>query len=189
MKQWNEFSGMSKKLDHFFDNKATDEFISVIQTRENLHTRNSVYVKSRASWGINAGTWMHPFLFIDFAMWLNPEFKYEVIKFVYDELIKYRNEAGDAYREMAASIRTIVPKKELPVKISHVAKAINHIVCNSHETEIRNKLADESKVKELAQIEKDVAMLINGKFIKSFDSLINHFQELWREKYVPKELA
>ena len=48
--------------------------------------------------------WMHPFLFIDFAMWINPTFKVTVIKFVYDELINYRNEAGDAYREMAITI-------------------------------------------------------------------------------------
>lgn len=34
---------------------------------------------------------MHPLLFIDFAMWLNPAFKVKVLKFVYDELIKFRN--------------------------------------------------------------------------------------------------
>lgn len=38
---------------------------------------------------------MHPMLFIDFAMWINPEFKYDVIKFVHDEMIRYRNEAGE----------------------------------------------------------------------------------------------
>jgi hypothetical protein len=53
---------------------------------------------------------MHPFLFIDFAMWINPKFKYEVIKFVYDRLIQYRNDAGDAYKEMAKAIAKIVDK-------------------------------------------------------------------------------
>lgn len=47
--------------------------------------RNSVVLQSR---GNNVGTIMHPLLFIDFAMWLNPAFKYDVLKFVYDELRK-----------------------------------------------------------------------------------------------------
>ena len=38
--------------------------------------------------------WMHPSLFIKFAMWINPKFELQVIKFVYDELIKYRHLAA-----------------------------------------------------------------------------------------------
>ena len=186
LKQWNKTNDSGKKLDHYFENKTTDEFINTIVSRENLNTRNSVYLKTR---GISGGTWMNPILFIDFAMWINPSFKYDVIKFVYDELIKYRNEAGDAYREMAASIQKIVPKNELPVRISHVAKAINHIVYNTHEPEIRNKQAEECKVKELAGLEKDIAMLINRGFIKTFDGLIQHLRLIWREKYEPSELS
>lgn len=34
------------------------------------------YHKSRANKGDNAGAWMHPILFVDFAMWINPKFKY-----------------------------------------------------------------------------------------------------------------
>ena len=41
-----------------------------------------VYLKTRGKY--NGGTWMHPMLFIDFAMWINPSFKYDVLKFVYD---------------------------------------------------------------------------------------------------------
>lgn len=40
---------------------------------------------------------MHPILFVKFAMWLNPRFEVQVIKFVYDQMLKYRNDAGDAY--------------------------------------------------------------------------------------------
>lgn len=187
MKQWNESNGSKKEIKHFLEeNKNTQEFITALISEENLNGRNSAYLKTR---GMKGGTWMHPFLFIKFSMWLNPRFEVKVIKFVYDELIKYRNEAGDAYREMAASIQKIVPKNELPVRISHVAKAINHIVYNAHEPEIRNKQAEESKVKELAGLEKDIAMLINRGFIKTFGELINHLRSIWREKYEPSELS
>lgn len=56
---------------------------------ENLHTQNSVYVKSKARSDRGGGTWMHPILFVKFAMWLNPRFEVQVIKFVYDQMLKY----------------------------------------------------------------------------------------------------
>lgn len=56
LKQWNQKSGMQKKLDHYFQNSSTNEFIKALFAEENLHARNSVYVKSRASRGVNAGT-------------------------------------------------------------------------------------------------------------------------------------
>ena len=99
LKQWNKQNGMKKEIKDYFDNKAAKEFIQVIIDRENLNKGNSPYLKTRGR--ENGGTWMHPLLFIDFAMWINPAFKYDVLKFVYDELIKYRNDAGDAYRDIS----------------------------------------------------------------------------------------
>ena len=60
LKQWNTEFGMHKKIDHFFENKSTNEFINKILEMENLDARNSVYVKSKASRGLNRGTWMQP---------------------------------------------------------------------------------------------------------------------------------
>ena len=91
LKQWNEQDGVvQRKLDNYFASSKTAEFIDTIVKRENLDTPKMVYVKSRASRGNGAGTWMHPLLFIDFAMWINPSFKYDVLKFVYDKMLVYR---------------------------------------------------------------------------------------------------
>jgi hypothetical protein len=54
--------------------------------------------------GRYGGTWMHPKLFIDFAMWVSVEFKSIVIDYVLDGLIKSRHDAGDYYNEMCAVI-------------------------------------------------------------------------------------
>lgn len=102
LKQWNDFVennddtqkiGYVKKkdLDDFFNNKNIKEFIEALMDEENLHTQNSAYVKSRARSDRGGGTWMHPILFVKFAMWLNPRFEVQVIKFVYDQILKYRN--------------------------------------------------------------------------------------------------
>lgn len=195
LKQWNEHSGQQKQIAHYFEINATKEFIETIRRREfpdNGKTFSAdykgIYVKTKG--GKDRGsTWMHPILFIDFAMWINPEFKYDVIKFVYDELIKYRHEAGDAYKEMSGAVAKIVPSSFIPTAIPKVAQALNFIVYNQHESEIRNKQADESKVRELAELEKDVYKLINGGFIKSFDHLISYLRKRWTEKYTPKALT
>ena len=199
IKQWNEYSGQQKQIVHYLENDATKEFIVAlceendIDYQDFVKERNSVknslsriYTKKR---GIEGGTWMHPLLFIDFAMWLNPAFKVKVLKFVYDELIRYRNEAGDAYKEMSSAVAKIVPGSFMPTAIQKVAQALNFIVYNQHESEIRNKQADESKVRELAELEKDVAKLIGGGFIKHFDHLISYLRERWAEKYTPKALT
>lgn len=171
LKQWNKSSGMKKELKKFFENKATQEFLQVIESKEIPNRQNSAYLTTR---GQNGGTWMHPFLFIDFAMWLNAEFKYEVIKFVYDQLIQYRNDAGNTYKSMATAICKITPKGEQAKAIQDISKANNHIVYGTHEKEIRNKQAEESKVKELTELQTDITKLINDGFISSYDSLMSY---------------
>lgn len=181
LKQWNESTGMQKKIDHFFENNSSHEFIETIEKRENLNTRNSVYLKIR---GKNGGTWMHPLLFIDFAMWINPSFKYDVLKFVYDELIKHRNDAGDAYRDMSKAISKIVDKSLLVFAIPEIARALNYVIFNSHEPQIRNK-ADEIKMKELLELEKDVCKLIDFGFIGSMDNLKSYLRKQWYLRWQP----
>lgn len=188
LKQWNESSGMKKEMRDFFENKATEEFIEALIVEENLHMGNSPYVKSKASRGVNAGTWMHPILFIDFAMWLNPKFKVKVLKFVYDELIKYRHDAGDNYLLLSKSISKIVNSAFLPVAIQNIAKAINHIVFNKHVAGIRNTEASEQALRELSSLELKLSELIEDGFITSYDQLLDYLRKQWNNKYQPKLL-
>lgn len=188
LKQWNGLSGQKKMIAHYFENNAVDEFINALMLEENLSYRNSVVIKSKANKGENAGTWMHPLLFIDFAMWVNPKFKVKVLRFVYDELIKYRNDAGDAYKKMASGIANIVDSSIMKDAMKKVAKALNYVVYNTHESNIRNKIADEDNLKEMYELEKDIAKLIRYGYIKNFSDLINHLRNRWCEKWQPKIL-
>lgn len=185
LKQWNETKGQQKQMIHFFENNATEEFIDAIVLEENFKERNSVFIKSR---GKNGGTWMHPILFIDFAMWINPKFKVKVLKFVYDELIKYRHDAGDNYKLLVESVARIVKKPFLPVAIQNIAKAINFIVFNKHQSGIRNTEASEEALKELSALELKVSELINEGFIKSYDEVLAYLRKQWNNKYQPKLL-
>lgn len=128
LKQWNEASGEKKEITKFFDNDNTKEFISALMEEENLHTQKSAYVKSNARSDRGGGTWMHPILFVKFAMWLNPRFEVQVIKFVYDQMLKYRNDAGDAYKELGTAIGKIVSKKFMPTSTSQERREIIRLV-------------------------------------------------------------
>lgn len=184
LKQWNGQADVpQRKLDNYFASSKTVEFIETIMRRENLHTPKMVYVKSRASRGDEAGTWMHPLLFIDFAMWINPSFKYDVLKFVYDRMLMYRNEAGDAYRQLASAMNKISTPHQMKQYMPVLGKAINYIVTGKHESRLRNDYGTEEKQKEYFELEKQVAMLISERFLKTPEEVVNYLRKKFMSKY------
>ncbi len=173
-----------KEIKDFFLNKSTQEYIQVIMQKENLNAETSVYLKSRGKY--SGGTWMHPMLFIDFAMWLNPSFKYDVLKFVYDEMIKYRNLAGDSYKELCSAVSKLVPKDFVVTAIRKVAEALNYIVFGDHKNGIRNDFGEEQKQQELWEFQRKVTSLINEGFISTFESLVDYLRTSYKNKHLPK---
>lgn len=185
LKQWNEASGDKKEISKFFDNDNTKEFIDALMAEENLHTQNSAYVKSKARADRGGGTWMHPILFIKFAMWLNPRFEVQVIKFVYDQMIKYRNDAGDAYRELGAAVSMVIGKSFMSAAMANISRGINYVVFGEHYTAVRNDKGTESMQRELFEMERKVSELIRDGFLKTYEDVMNYLRKKWREKYTP----
>lgn len=184
LKQWNESAGEKKEIKKFFENQNTKEFISALIEEENLNGEKSAYLTSRGKY--NGGTWMHPILFVKFAMWLNPRFEVKVIKFIYDQMIAYRNEAGDAYRELSVAVAKIVAPNFMASAMRQTAEAINWCVFNQHETAIRNKHGEEGKMRQLFELERKVASLIDDGFITKFDDMMEYLRNQWRKVNVPR---
>ncbi len=184
IKQWNETMNEKKELKKFFDNQNTKEFISALIEEEKLNGEKSAYLTSRGKY--NGGTWMHPILFVKFAMWLNSRFEVQVIKFVYDQMIAYRNEAGDAYRELSVAVAKIVTPNFMQSAMKQLAQAIKYCVFNQHETAIRNKHGEESKMRQLFELERKIASLIDDGFITKFDNVIEYLRKQWRKANTPK---
>lgn len=180
LNQWNMRRGQQKQMIHYTSNESTYEFLKALMSEEGLKERNSVLIQSRGKGG---GTWMHPLLFIDFAMWLNPAFKVKVLKFVYDEMIKFRNLAGDAYPSMCRAVRSILPEDVFREKIQDLARSLNIIVYGKHESEMRNKVADERKLRELYDLENNIAQWINIGIVKDYDALKTALTNLYYRKY------
>lgn len=176
--------------------KETREFVKALMEEPEFKDGNSRLLESDdykdfpksivvVTRGKNGGTWMTPLMFLDFAMWLNPAFKVKVLKFVQDEMIKYRNEAGDAYNKLGSAVSKIVRKDFMPQAMQKVGEALNWIVFNEHERNIRNQYGEEKKQRELYELERKVADLINEGFIKSYDQMITYLKNVYRHKYLP----
>ena len=133
-------------LSQYLNSSQTKEFIEELQ-KDN----ERVIIKGR---GRKSNTWVHPLLFIDIALSLNPKFKVEVYKWLFDELVKSRNDSGESYKKMVGSLYNRLPKREFPKKIQKLA---NHIkkVC---EVEDWNK-ADEDKLKLRDKIHENIYLL------------------------------
>ena len=191
LKQWNSNTQNSgelkqKTIAHYFENSATEEFMNALMTEEGFTCRNSVYVKSKARADRGGGTWMHPIMFIDFAMWLNPAFKVKVIKFVYDEMIRYRNEAGDAYRELSSAVNSIVSSAFMAQAMRKIGEALNWVVFGQHERMLRNKNGSEESMRELFELERRVAENIKDGLIRTYDDVIRFLRKRYNNKYNPK---
>lgn len=176
LRQWNEPTNNNKRIQDFFENQNTQAFISALIEEENLKVPNLAYLKTRGKY--NGGTWMHPYLFVKFAMWLNPRFEVKVVKFVYDQLIQYRHSAGDNYNVLAKSIAALPD-----VDYSQVARGLNWIVFNKHARDIRNT-ATPQQLQDLDELQRKLAFSVDMGYIRSFPDLMNSMRRIYNRQHV-----
>jgi len=84
------------KLTSWLGANRTKEFIEELEKEF-----GNVIIRSK---GKNQHTWIHPYLFIDLALSINPKLKIEVYKWLYDSLLKYRNDSGDSFKKMSGAL-------------------------------------------------------------------------------------
>lgn len=181
LRQWDEYSGQQKKMSHYTDNTSTQEFLTALIKEENFKDRKSVLLQTR---GKNGGTWMHPLVFLDFAMWLNPTFKVKVLKFVADQMLFYRNEAGEAYKRLSSAVAKIVKPEKMKESMSQIAEGLNWCIFNKHKTAIRNEYGTEENQRRLFELERLVATLIEDGFIKNHKDVMEYLHRQWRKGFI-----
>jgi len=114
---------------------------------------------------------------------------FDVLQLTCDEMVCYSCDAGDSSREMADALKRIVPASLLPTAIQNIAKALNHIVFGTHESESHNRKGEENLMRELATLEKDIAKFINNGFVQSYEQIMNYLRKEWCNKWQSKVLS
>jgi hypothetical protein len=131
----------------WFQQKGTIEFIEAL---------NSAYGKIKISGrGRGSHTWIHPFLFIDMALAISPSLKIEVYKWLYDSLLKYRNDSGDSYKKMTGAL--FINSKNKSNYKNNLRGFANEIKVSCNVTEWEK--ATESQLKLRDRIHENIALL------------------------------
>ncbi len=175
LKQYNGLESTKKKREvaDFLRLDKTKEFIEALQD-EYIDMGYPISIKKGGS---NQGTWMNPLLFIDFSMWLNSKFKVKVLKFVYDELIKQRHDAGDNYKMLSAA-----GVKLEGYNFAEVAKAMQWVVYGKTGKNLRQS-ATEEQLKEVNELQTKLAFAIDMGYITSYQNLLTEIRKIWKQKH------
>jgi hypothetical protein len=140
---YNSNSQSKKVFAEFWSNKNTQEFLKELEKDLLLNIGDSLHLKTyETSRGKGGATWMHPYLFVKFAMWLSPKFELQIIKWVYDNLIDFRNDAGDFYKEMCQALKEFMVNNEIPLDplmYQKEAGVLNTLVFGSERPRQRNE--------------------------------------------------
>jgi hypothetical protein len=170
----NSKNGVQKSLDKYLDTKSFKELENAVIKDHILNTPKtgeldfSPIETKRGKYG---GTWMDPYIFIDFAMWLSPEFKLTCIKWIFDKLIMFRDECGDGFKAVNEALFN--QKPNLPHwEYANEAKMINKLVFGNPDKGQRNS-ASEDQLGLLKSLQKaDIKLIEQGyDFYERFDKL------------------
>lgn len=188
MQQWNEHSsGRKKRMDEYLNAKNSKEFMEAL-CEKSLMVNNQdntfvITVKGRntRSGRIPDTVWMHPYVFLDFAMWLNPRFKVDVIKFVYDQLITLRNQIGDGYKEFSnacAKIGCVTPDD---YKV--MARCLNCAVLGKERQSRQRNELNEKEADEIDKISNLFVSAVNNGWITNVDQAKAYFRKEYNDRY------
>ncbi len=116
--RWRAINGLSSfDVTVFFKRKDVKEFIGTLEEKY-----GTVKISGR---GRGKHTWVHPLLFIDIALAISPKLKIEVYEWLFDHLIKNRNDSGDSFKKMAGELYGNSRKKSIfPREIQKVGMLI-----------------------------------------------------------------
>uniref|UniRef100_A0A6M3L074 Putative KilA-N domain-containing protein n=1 Tax=viral metagenome TaxID=1070528 RepID=A0A6M3L074_9ZZZZ len=131
----------------WWNRKDTTEFIKELEKKY-----GKVFSKGR---GHGNHTWVHPLLFIDIALSISPKLKIEVYEWLFDHLIRFRNESGDSYKKMCGALWVrATNKKNFTDDIKKVANIIK-IECNVKDWQ----QASEAQLKMRDRMHENIALL------------------------------
>lgn len=117
--KWRLANGLdSKTMQDYLQTKNVKEFIAELKTRNN---GEMPLISGR---GRGHHSWVHPLLFIDMALWINPKLKIEVYEWLFDNLLMYRNDSGDSYKKMCGALLLRANKTDFVKNIQKLGKLI-----------------------------------------------------------------
>jgi hypothetical protein len=168
---WNSQApkGKKKRMQSFFNRKETKELVEELLLQLNKDdSTNSCYLPehivktSKDMKSDRGGTWMHPYIYMEFAMWLSIKYKLVCIAWMYDHLIQLRKDVGDDYKEFTSAIKEYLQPTDVATYKNEIGM-INKLVFGTMDAGQR-QLATESQLALLKTLQKaDMKLMAEGK--------------------------
>jgi hypothetical protein len=147
---------MSKKqMGSYFNLDSTAELIKEICIVDGLR----IDEVKKASRGKEGGTWVHPIVFIDMAMWYSPELKVRILKWVQDGLLMARDSSGESFKTMSSTLSRVFPNEmSNPLRYREVANLIA-MECKVGSDKDRWEKATEDQLKQRDRIQNNITLI------------------------------
>jgi hypothetical protein len=155
---------------------SLNEFMESVDSQGIVKTLKKLKVYKTSGARSSRAVYCNPYVWILIAMEMNPKLYAAAVRWLTDQLILNRIESGDLYKDLSKAV-SVFPG----VDYSVLAKSLNHVVFGRHETGIRNT-GSEAQLKELRDLELNLAFAVNSGLLRSFDALLDHIRTLWKIK-------
>jgi len=133
-----------------------NEWLRLKSTKIFVDMLSSEYGKIKInSKGKNGHTWVHPFLFIKIALAVDTALEIKVYKWLYDQLLKYRNDSGDSYKKMTGAIYLSIGNKSKYIETLRNTASRIKIECDVSDWQT----ASEKQLKLRDKIQENISLL------------------------------
>lgn len=134
-------------INQYFRLEASKKFIEALKKKKNCEV---VYKGKKGNTG-----WIHPHLFLDLILWINPEFKVTIYDWLFDYLISSRTQSGDSYRIMCGVLYEFCSnKKRFKSDITNLCRIIKKMILCDENAEWNKASKEQLKARD------DVQMMI-----------------------------
>ncbi len=159
-----------KKMEDYKKNATTDEFLQELSLEDGVDITD-LMVSTR---GRNGGTWVHPYVMLDIALWSDAKLKVKVYKWIYDNLTLFRNNSGDNFKTMNDVLTKKYPKVMKGYMYSKVANKIADVCEMPTNVKGMNRWnnATETELKKREQVQE--AIIVMSDVSDDLSSCINH---------------
>ena len=145
----------AKQLQAYFNLDSTDELIKELCLTEVLKLDDA----KKSSRGKHGGTWVHPVVFIDLAMWYSPKLRVHILQWVIDGLMDARDESGESFKRMNKTLARCFPDEfSHPLSYIKAAKAIAE-ACGVGEGQDKWQRANEQQLKLRNTIQSNIEII------------------------------
>lgn len=158
-------------------NTGFPAFMEMVEKESLVKVMKKIGAYKTIGRGENRRTICNPYIWVLVAMELNPMLYAEVVTWLTDRLILNRIEAGDRYNTLSRAVSRF-PDADY-VKM---AKGLNWIVFNKHESMIRNK-ATQDQLRELETLQSNLSFYIDMGNVKTFEELLGLMRKIWKKKW------